>query len=93
MPLQNYAVTGSDGKTTTTTIISEMLKMPEWTDYLKVRASWAKVGNDTDPYKLAYAYSKYGSLVNGGTILEMQLPDELPLSDLKPEVPIHTKLA
>ena len=45
----------------------------------------AKVGNDTDPYKLAYAYSKYGSLVNGGTILEMQLPDELPLSDLKPE--------
>lgn len=66
-------------------IISEMLKMPDWIDYLKVRASWAKVGNDTDPYKLAYAYSKYGSLVNGGTILEMQLPDELPLSDLKPE--------
>lgn len=53
----------------------------------------AKVGNDTDPYKLAYAYSKYGSLVNGGTILEMQLPDELPLSDLKPESTNHTKLA
>lgn len=66
-------------------IISEMVKLPEWIDYLKVRTSWAKVGNDTDPYRLAYTYSKYGSLVNGGPILEMQLPNELPLMNLKPE--------
>ena len=28
--------------------------MPDWIDYLKVRGSWAKVGNDTDAYQLAY---------------------------------------
>ena len=36
-PCRIYAVTGSDGKTTTTTIISEMLKAPErpffWGEY------------------------------------------------------------
>lgn len=66
-------------------ILSEMWTMPEWVDYLKVRGSWAKVGNDTDAYRLAYAYSTYASDVNGGNILQMQLPDELPLLDLKPE--------
>lgn len=66
-------------------IISEMLRMPAWIDYLKVRASWAKVGNDTDAYKLDYVYTTYSSPVNGGNILEMQLPDVLPLATLKPE--------
>lgn len=66
-------------------IISEMLKMPDWIDYLKVRTSWAKVGNDTSPYQLISNYTKYNSLVNGGTILEMQLPDQMPLNNLKPE--------
>lgn len=66
-------------------IISEMLKMPEWIDYMKIRASWAKVGNDTSPYQLVSNYKKYDSLVNGGTILEMQLPDQMPLNNLKPE--------
>lgn len=67
-------------------IISEMFRMPDWIDYLKVRGSWAMVGNDTDAYQLAYVYSQYVSYVNGGgSYLEMQLPDTLPLSDLKPE--------
>ena len=57
--------------------------MPDWIDYLKVRGSWAKVGNDTDAYQLAYVYSPYSSFVND--ILGMQLPDVLPLQDLKPE--------
>ena len=66
-------------------IVSEMFRMPDWIDYLKVRGSWAKVGNDTDAYQLAYAYSQYVSNVNGGKVLEMQLPSTLPLADLKPE--------
>ena len=37
-------------------ILSEMFKLPDWIDYFKVRGSWAKVGNDTDPYKLATMY-------------------------------------
>lgn len=66
-------------------IISQMVKLPECIDYLKVRTSWAQVGNDTDPYKLAYVYSQYSSVVNGGSILEMQLPSTYPLQNLKPE--------
>lgn len=65
-------------------IVSEMLPMPEAIDYLKVRASYAKVGNDTDPYQLSFVWSAYDSAVNGG-LLEMQLPTTYPLADLKPE--------
>lgn len=66
-------------------IISEMVKLPEAIDYLKLRTSWAKVGNDTNPYQLSYVYSNSTSIVNGGTVLEMKLPDTYPLRDLKPE--------
>lgn len=66
-------------------IISEMVKLPETIDFLKLRASWAQVGNDTDPYQLDFVYSSYTSLVNGGSVLEMKLPDVYPLRDLKPE--------
>ena len=66
-------------------IISEMVKLPSVIDYLKIRASWAKVGNDTNPYRLDYVYSSFSSMVNGGSVLEMKLPDTYPLRDLKPE--------
>lgn len=66
-------------------ILSEMVRLPEVVDYLKVRGSWAKVGNDTSPYKLDYVYSSFSSMVNGGSVLEMKLPDTYPLRDLKPE--------
>lgn len=66
-------------------IISEMVKLPETIDFLKLRASWAQVGNDTDPYQLDFVYSSYTSYVNGGSVLEMKLPDVFPLRDLKPE--------
>ena len=66
-------------------IVSEMVKLPDFIDYLKVRGSWAKVGNDTDPYQLDYVYSRFSSLVYGGSVLEMQLPDTYPLRNLKPE--------
>lgn len=65
-------------------IISEMVKMPKAIDYLKVRTSYAQVGNDTNPYQTLYAWSTYNSYVNG-SLLEMQLPTIYPLMDLKPE--------
>lgn len=65
-------------------IISEMVKLPDVIDYLKVRGSFAQVGNDTDPYQTLYAWHTYNSDVNGG-LLEMQLPTTYPLSSLKPE--------
>lgn len=39
-------------------VISDMVKeMPEWFTYAKVRASFAEVGNDMDPYSLYNTYS------------------------------------
>ena len=66
-------------------IISEMVKLPEIIDYLKIRSSWAMVGNDTSPYQLAYVYTSTTSMVNGGSVLELKLPDTSPLCDMKPE--------
>src|SRR5690606_37416581 len=37
-------------------IVSELLKDANWLDLLKVRLSWAQVGNDTDPYQLLQVY-------------------------------------
>ena len=74
-------------------ILSEIFKLPEFIDYFKVRGSWAKVGNDTDPYKLATMYHFWtsgdkldanGDKVNPG-IIKTYLDPTLPLSDLKPE--------
>ena len=74
-------------------ILSEMFKLPEWVDYFKLRGSWAKVGNDTDPYKLATMYHYWtsgdkldadGDKVNPG-IIKIYLDKTLPLANLKPE--------
>ena len=45
----------------TSLVISEMLHkmekpLPAWINYAKVRASWAQVGNDMDPYQLYNTY-------------------------------------
>lgn len=52
-------------------VISEMLpkvggSMPEWFTFAKVRASFAEVGNDLDPYQL-YNYYSVGKDGNGNT--------------------------
>jgi len=63
-------------------IITEMLETnPGILTFAKVRASYAEVGNDTDPYKLSKTYSfraggSLGYAYRGGT---------LPNEDLKPE--------
>ena len=43
--------------------------MPSWINLAKLRASWAQVGNDTDPYYVNQAYG-FGTieLPNGGNI-------------------------
>lgn len=68
-------------------VVSDMLRsyevnVPGWLSFAKLRASYAEVGNDTDPYRLATTYGIFnvtsdikGSEVNG----------TIPLSTLKPE--------
>ena len=70
-------------------IISEMVNMPEQIDYLKLRTSYAQVGNDTDPYKLRSIF--YFETFGGGNV--NTTPGDpnngnlsiLPLTTLKPE--------
>ena len=60
-----------------------MVKLPEWIDLLKVRASWAQVGNDTDPYKTApyYTTSDFpGSLVKPTTLYNADFKPEMSTS-------------
>ncbi|BDD01905.1 SusC/RagA family TonB-linked outer membrane protein [Persicobacter psychrovividus] len=41
-------------------VFSEAFDMPSWVSFGKVRGSWAKVGNDTDPYQLQLQYNMMG---------------------------------
>src|SRR5206468_3604796 len=50
--------------------------------YGKLRASWARVGNDTDPYQLAAVYAA-GNPWSGQP--SYTAPDRLPNANLKPE--------
>ncbi len=53
--------------------------------YAKVRASWAKVGDDTDPYKLLPTLS-FGDGWNASTkMLNQFVPNEMPNDKLKPQ--------
>jgi len=53
-----------------------------WLSYGKVRASWTRVGNDTDPYQLAAVYDP-GTPWGGSP--SFTAPNRLPNSTLKPE--------
>ncbi|CAM4256259.1 SusC/RagA family TonB-linked outer membrane protein [Zobellia nedashkovskayae] len=59
-------------------VISDLITLPEVVSYLKLRGSYAEVGNDTNPY----AISRTANTVAGGFV---SLSSSQPNSDLKPE--------
>ena len=56
-------------------------RMP-WLSFGKLRAGWAKVGSDTDPYRLLTTYRQY---TNIGSLPGYLLQKELANANLKPE--------
>jgi len=58
-------------------VISELVTLPDVISFLKARASYAEVGNDTDPFQLARLVN-----VSGGFL---QLNSTQPNANLKPE--------
>ncbi|MFN8154721.1 MAG: SusC/RagA family TonB-linked outer membrane protein [Bacteroidia bacterium] len=71
-------------------VFTEALKMNERTlSFGKLRASWAKVGRDTDPYRTSYSYPSAGSF-NGSPMY--QLDPSIPLLNLKPEITTNIEL-
>ncbi|MDR0657581.1 MAG: SusC/RagA family TonB-linked outer membrane protein [Mediterranea sp.] len=63
-------------------VLSDMADLSEVFSYLRVRASYARVGGDLDPYQLRSAYIT-GDLWNGQTPLYTS--SELKSADIKPE--------
>ena len=62
-------------------VLSDIIKMPEWFNFAKVRASYAQVGNDTDPFIINQTYS----YIAGGNNGYVYKSSKLPAVDLKPE--------
>ncbi len=63
-------------------IVSDMLELPEVITFAKIRAGYAEVGNDTDPYRLRSVY-KYTTPY--GSAYGLSDDDIIPSADLKPE--------
>jgi TonB-linked SusC/RagA family outer membrane protein len=54
----------------------------DWLSYGKVRASWARVGNDADPYQLASVYNETEKF---GNVPGFTTSNRIPNSGLRPE--------
>ncbi len=64
-------------------VISDMVALPEWFSFAKVRASFAQVGNDTDPYNLT-GFFNYGT--PWGNTQTVSETNTLFNANLKPEL-------
>lgn len=63
-------------------IINEMLELPEFLSLVKVRAGWAQVGNDTEPYQL---FNSFGYQRPWAQNLALAENSSLKNPQLKPE--------
>ncbi|MDR2473551.1 MAG: SusC/RagA family TonB-linked outer membrane protein, partial [Tannerella sp.] len=63
-------------------IISDMVELPKAVTFMKVRGSWAKVGNDTEPYRTSASYDL--GLINGD-VRWANIGTIKTFDDLKPE--------
>lgn len=67
--------------------LSEAVALPSFINYAKLRASFAQVGGDTDPYQLSLFYTNVGTYTAGrNTNVSLFQPSgfTVPLSTLKP---------
>ncbi len=64
------------------TVVSDYVKLPSFVDQLKLRASWATVSSDLDPYQIQQVYSK---LANWGAVTQVAYPNDLINPDIKPQ--------
>ncbi|ULQ56969.1 SusC/RagA family TonB-linked outer membrane protein [Flavihumibacter rivuli] len=64
-------------------ILSDALKLPTLFDYAKVRASWAQVGGDRNPYGLTLPYS-VASATYGGLPVGNIATNTIPNQNLRP---------
>ena len=70
------------------TVITDLVTLPETFTFLKVRGSWAQVGSAAEPYRL----SRFASFSAGGNNGFLQLDNVLPNPNLLPEKTESTEL-
>jgi TonB-linked SusC/RagA family outer membrane protein len=63
-------------------LVDQMIDMGPSVDLLKVRAGWAKVGNDTDPYQIL---NTYGNAGQWGDAVRLGKSGQILTPNLKPE--------
>ena len=68
---------------TLSAIASDIFKLPEFVTFAKVRAAYAEVGNDTDPYKLSSFFTNESPYGDNPILTESSL---IPNANLKPEI-------
>lgn len=66
-----------------TAVLSDLVTLPDFISFLKLRGSWAEVGSDTGPYQL----SRRANVFNGTVSLNPVLPN----ADLLPETTQSTE--
>ena len=66
-------------------IFNETLNLPEWVTFGKLRASWARVGNDTNPYEINQGYNVGTIQMNSGYVYTNNFDRQLISPNLKPE--------
>ncbi|MEJ7588351.1 MAG: SusC/RagA family TonB-linked outer membrane protein, partial [Ferruginibacter sp.] len=64
-------------------VMSDMVKMPSWISYVKLRASLAAVGKDTDPYQTNIYYGS--SVIRSSNQVASTRNDDKGIETLKPE--------
>ena len=64
-------------------IISDMVELPSFIAFAKLRAGWAQVGNDTDPYRLTNVYNYLPAFGNSQRVTESSI---IRNPELKPEI-------
>ncbi|MDJ1483521.1 SusC/RagA family TonB-linked outer membrane protein [Cytophagaceae bacterium YF14B1] len=67
----------------TSLVFSELMQNLRWLSFGKIRAGWAQVGSDTDPYRLE---TRYSPTDNYGSQPVYYVPDIRNNSRLKPEI-------
>ena len=60
-------------------------ELPSWVSFAKVRASWAQVGNDTNPYSINSAYGLASYTLLNTNYYGLTIPGIMNATDLKPE--------
>lgn len=66
-------------------LMHNTLDLPDWISFMKLRGSWAQVGNDTGAYVINTAYSMATSTTANGKTYSLELPNTVYDANLKPE--------